>query len=306
MILESDKALVADLKLAEDARLLFRELGFALELWEALRLARTERVTLTCEMERLQKLRKQGRSPSLGGLIIDSIEQSRKALTPRVRNYREVLRSSNVVGDSVRLDLLAGLLAQHQTLPTADEILTLAAQVDRCRMALLHRPSTEIRRASATVALPPDVNPDLVEDLRHAQKLRLAFGPASPGIELWEAMTLSLEDRAAAKVAAENLKARRHDDGSLIRILERILDVRTKHSRLAIKLRNYMNHLPMGKYNRDLMELAFGFLLASPEGRGRAEQWLEDPQRFLREAAIRVEGVIGKAQRYQAILQQVA
>jgi hypothetical protein len=51
------------------------------------------------------------------------------------------------------------------------------------------------------------------------------------------------------------------------------------------------------------MELAFGFLLASPEGRGRAEQWLEDPQRFLREAAIRVEGVIGKAQKYQALLQ---
>ena len=303
MISESDKALIADLKLAEDARLLFRELGFALELWEALRLARTEHVTLTCEMERLQKLRKQGRSPSLGGLIIDSIEQSRKALTPRVRNYRDVLRSSNVAGDSVRLDLLAGLLAQHPTLPTADEIMALAAQVDRCRTSLLQRPATEIRKAAAVPALPPDVNVDLAEDLRYAQKLRLSFGPASPGIELWEAMTLALEDRAAAQMAAEKLKALRADDGSLIRILERILDVRTRHSRLAIKLRNYLNHLPIGKYNRELMELAFGFLLASPEGRGRAEQWLEDPQRFLREAAIRVEGVIGKAQRYQAIVQ---
>jgi hypothetical protein len=303
MISDSDKALIADLKLAEDARLLFRELGFALELWEALRLARTEHVTLTCEMERLQKLRKQGRSPSLGGLIIDSIEQSRKALTPRVRNYRDVLRSSNVAGDSVRLDLLAGLLAQHPTLPTADEIMMLAAQVDRCRTSLLQRPATEIRKAAAAPSLPPDVNVDLAEDLRYAQKLRLSFGPASPGIELWEAMTLALEDRAAAQMAAEKLKTLREDDGSLIRILERILDVRTRHSRLAIKLRNYMNHLPIGKYNRELMELAFGFLLASPEGRGRAEQWLEDPQRFLREAAIRVEGVIGKAQRYQAIVQ---
>ena len=302
MISDSDKALVVDLKLAEDARLLFRELGFALELWEALRLARTEHVTLTCEMERVQKLRKQGRSPSLGGLIIDSIEQSRKALTPRVRNYRDVLRTSNIAGDSVRLDLLAGLLAQHPTLPTADEIMALAAQVDRCRTSLLHRPNTEVRRVPAAATLPPDVNVDLAEDLRYAQKLRLSFGPASPGIELWEAMTLALEDRASAMAAAEKLKALREDDGSLIRILERILDVRTKHSRLAIKLRNYMNHLPIGKYNRDLMELAFGFLLASSEGRGRAEQWLEDPQRFLREAAIRVEGVIGKAQKYQAAL----
>lgn len=298
---DGDAALIADLKLAEDARLLFRELGFAIELWEALRLARTEHVTLTCEMERLQKLRKQGRSPSLGGLIIDSIDQMRKSLGPRARQYRDVLRSSNVAGDSVRLDLLAGLLAQHPALPTADEILALASQVDRCRRTLLHRPGTEVRKAAAP-AVPEDVNGDLLEDLRHAERLRLAFGPASPGIELWEAMTLSLEDRASARLATDRLRARKEDDGSLVRILERILDVRARHSRLAIKLRNYLNHLPIGKYNRELMELAFGFLLASPEGRGRAEQWLEDPQRFLREAAIRVEGVIGKAQKYQAAL----
>ncbi len=301
MMSDSDKALIDDLKLAEDARLLFRELGFALELWEALRLARTEHVTLTCEMERLQKLRKQGRSPSLGGLMIDSIDQMRKKLTPRVRNYRDVLRNSNVAGDSLRLDLLAGLLAQHPTLPTAGEIMALSAQVDRCRLAMLQRPATEIRKAPAA-PLPEDVNADLVEDLRYAERLRLAFGPASPGIELWEAMSLALADRAAAGQAADLLRARRADDGSLVRVLERILDVRTRHSRLAIKLRNYMNHLPIGRYNRELMELAFGFLLASSEGRSRAEQWLEDPQRFLREAAIRVEGVIGKAQKYQAAL----
>ncbi|HZF00152.1 MAG TPA: hypothetical protein VE981_24290 [Planctomycetota bacterium] len=303
MLSPDDAALVVDLKLAEDARLLFREFGFALELWEALRLARTEHVTLTCEMERLQKLRKQGRSPSIGGLVIDSIEQMRKALGPRARQYRDVLRSSNVAGDSVRLDLLAGLLAQHPTLPTADEIMKLSAQVDRCRRALLQRPGTEVRKAAGPPPLPADVNADLAEDLRHAVKLRHAFGPASPGIELWEAMALALEDRAAAKDAADKLRAARADDGSLVRVLERILEVRTRHSRLAIKLRNYMNHLPIGRYNRDLMELAFGFLLVSPEGRGRAEQWLEDPQRFLREAAIRVEGVIGKAQRYQGLLQ---
>jgi hypothetical protein len=303
MMSDGDLALIVDLKLAEDARLLFRELGFAIELWEALRLARTEHVTLTCEMERLQKLRKQGRSPSLGGLIIDSIEQMRKSLGPRARNYRDVLRSSNVAGDSVRLDLLAGLLAQHPSLPTADEIMKLSAQVDRCRRAMLHRPGSEARKAPASPELAADLNTDLLEDLRYAHRLRLAFGPASPGIELWEAMTLSLEDRASAQLAADKLRSRREDDGSLIRVLERILEVRTRHSRLAIKLRNYMNHLPIGRYNRDLMELAFGFLLASPEGRGRAEQWLEDPQRFLREAAIRVEGVIGKAQKYQAALQ---
>src|SRR5688572_19744273 len=172
MMSDSDKALVDDLKLAEDARLLFRELGFAIELWEALRLARTEHLTLRSEMDRLQKLRKQGRSPSLGGLIIDSIDQIRKKLGPRARNYRDVLRNSNVAGDSVRLDLLAGLLAQHPSLPTAGEIMALSSQVDRCRLALLRRPATEVRKPAEPAPLPPDVNPELVEDLRHAEKLR--------------------------------------------------------------------------------------------------------------------------------------
>src|SRR5204863_396583 len=162
--------------------------------------------------------------------------------------------------------------------------------------------ATAVRPVPALVELPPGVNVDLLEDLRHADRLRHAFGPASPGIELWEAMTLAIEDRASAGRAAEQLRAGRPDDGGLIVLLERILDVRTRHSRLATKLRNYFNHLPIGRYNRDLMDLAFGFLLASSEGRSRAEQWLEDPQRFIREAAIRVEGVIGKAQKYQAAL----
>src|SRR6185295_11804587 len=163
---DSDKALIADLKLAEDARLLFRELGFAIELWEALRLASTATGTLSSEMDRLQKLRKQGRSPSLGGLIIDSIDQMRKSLGPRARQYREVLRTSNVAGDSVRIDLLAGLLAQHPALPTAGEIMALSAQVDRCRLALLQRPATELRKPAAVAEIPADVNAELLEDLR--------------------------------------------------------------------------------------------------------------------------------------------
>src|SRR5262245_735840 len=154
MMSDSDKALIADLKLAEDARLLFRELGFAIELWEALRLARTAHDTLGSEMERLEKLRKQGRSPSLGGLIIDSIDQMRKTLGPRARHYRDVLRTSNVAGDSVRIDLLAGLLAQHPSLPTADEIITLSAQVERCRLALLQRPPSELRKPAAPPEMP--------------------------------------------------------------------------------------------------------------------------------------------------------
>ncbi len=306
MMSDADQALIDDLKIAEDARLLFRELGFAIELWEALRLARTERDTLKREMERLSKLRKQSRSPSLGGLMIDSIDSLRKTLGPRARNYRDVLRTSGVTVDNVRLDLMAGILAERPHLPTPEEIMALASQVDRCRLALLHRPVAPAKPSGQPVELPPDVNAELLEDLRFAERLRHSFGPASPGIELWEAMVLSLEDRAAAKLASDRLRGARPDDGTLVQILERILGVRTRLSRLCLRLRNYTNLLPMGQYSRETMELAFGFMLASPEGRSRAEQWLEDPDHFKREAAIRMEGVIGKAQKYQAALRAVS
>ena len=178
MIPEADQALISDLTLAEDARLLFRELGFAIELWEALRLARTERETLQREMERLQKLRRQSRSPSLGGLIIDSIDRLRRTLGPRARNYRDVLRTSNLPLDNVRLDLMAGILAERPSLPTPEEILALVGQVDRCRRALLCRAAPTPTPLSSPPPLPEDVNAEVFEDLRQAERLRLAFGPA--------------------------------------------------------------------------------------------------------------------------------
>jgi hypothetical protein len=46
--------------------------------------------------------------------------------------------------------------------------------------------------------------------------------------------------------------------------------------------------------------------MASPEGREHARAWIEDPRRLRREAALRLEGVIGRAQKYQAALRNCA
>jgi hypothetical protein len=54
------------------------------------------------------------------------------------------------------------------------------------------------------------------------------------------------------------------------------------------------------------MELAFAFIRASPEGCCRARQWDGVPEQFKPEAAIRVEGVIGRVQEYLQVLRATA
>ena len=85
---------------------------------------------------------------------------------------------------------------------------------------------------------------------------------------------------------------------SQIVLLESLLGVRGRHGELARRLREYSSGLPIGRYADDVMELALGFVVGSPEGRKRARQWFENPDSFRREAAIRFEGVIGRAMNY--------
>jgi hypothetical protein len=95
-------------------------------------------------------------------------------------------------------------------------------------------------------------------------------------------------------------------EADLIRFFETLLDLRQKQSRRAQALRKYLSTLPIGRYSADTMELAIAFIVASPEGSRRLDQWLEDPERHRREAAIRVEGVIGRAQKYLHVLRASA
>ena len=87
---------------------------------------------------------------------------------------------------------------------------------------------------------------------------------------------------------------------------EKLLDLRFRWTPLVRALSRFIRTLPTGRYGGETLDLAVGFLLASPEGREHARAWIEDPQRLRREAALRLEGVIGRAQKYQAALRDCA
>ena len=123
---------------------------------------------------------------------------------------------------------------------------------------------------------------------------------------MWEAFSLAVRDRRSARQAVERLRAPDDLNAEVIRLYEGLVEVRSKGATRAKELRRYVAGLPIGKYAQDTMELAFAFILASAEGCRRAEQWMEAPDQFRREAAIRVEGVIGRAQKYLHSLRATA
>ncbi len=156
---------------------------------------------------------------------------------------------------------------------------------------------------------PPGLDAELLEDLRAADRFIAHQDKKAPKIELWEVFVIAMKDRASAAKASDRLRRGAPVDdlnADLITFLERILEVRAKEGVLARGLRDYVAKLQIGRYNRDLMELAMAFTMAHPEAHSRIGQWLEMPEHFKREAAIRYEGVIGKAQKYQQALRAVA
>jgi hypothetical protein len=283
----ADPRLLEEFRLAEEARALYSELHWPIEPWIALQLARTDRGILRGELERLSGLRKAGRAASPGGLVADSLDRINLAMSRSARDLRSLLAASGVLPDPIRLELvLALLLRDGASTPLPGEIRLRAAEIELYLRAPPPSPSNKVEE------VPEGVDRELLRDLRH---LRAYFGPLAgvrPRLELWEAFSLAVSKTADALDV----------DG----LYGALVEVRLRKAQIARGLRRYVSELPIGHYAYDTMELAFAFILTSPEGCCRARQWMESPEQFKREAAIRVEGVIGRAQKYLQALRATA
>jgi hypothetical protein len=297
--------LVEELLLAEETREVLGALGTALEPWEALRLARTEGEHLRREVKRLARQREQGRCPSVGHLLQEAVQRIRLAMYRRAQVLREMTENSGLGLDPRKRDLLVALLLNAGASPLLSEV-ELRGWAERAERA---RIEMKRRQRGGSPAAPAGLDADLLEDLRAADRFIAYQDRKLQKIELWEVFLLSMSDREAAGRATERLRRGAEPDdlnADLIRFLERILEVRSREGALARRLREYVATLPIGRYNADLMEMAMAFTMAHGEAKSRVQQWLEMPEHWKREAAIRYEGVIGKAQKYQQALRAAA
>ena len=294
----ADPRLLEEFRLAVRARALFGEVHWPIEPWVALWLARTEGDLLRREVERLTRLKQAGRGAFLGGLVGDSLDRINLGISRRARELRGALAASGVPLTPIHLEfVLAVLLRDGASIPLKGEILRRAAEVE----LYLTAPARDA--AAKAEELPRGVDRELLEDLRQAEAFLGALAPVRPKVELWEAFSLAVSDRRTAKPADERMRA---PEVEAVRLHPALVELRLEKALLAHALRRFLASLEIGKYSSDTMELAFAFILASPEGCCRAQRWMESPEQFKREAAIRVEGVIGRAQKYLYALRATA
>jgi hypothetical protein len=297
-----DAELVESFRLAAQARGALGAAGLPFELWEALRLAQSEGAYLRQEIAKVASSKSAGKAARASALLVESVDRLRHVHGRQAVGLRAVLETLPEPLDAERLEVtLALAFATARRRAALDRWIATPGPVIDDLTAL----SDEARRLIAALrapAVPPGVDPELFADLREADRLRRRL---PPGAELWQVLPLAIDDRAAVRRAAKALGSTSPADdlnAELIRFLEGLLDFQDCFGGLARGLRAYAGTLPMGSYGPSTLELAIGLVLASPEGRSRAEQWLEDPERCRREAALRLEGVIGKAQNYERAL----
>ncbi len=300
-----DPRLLDAFRLAARARGALGAAGIGLELWEALRLAQSEGSYLTEEVRKVSSLRAAGKAARAGSMLQEAIDRVRRAHGRHARVLRPVLEALPAAPDAERLEVTLALAFATPDRRAALDRWAADPAPATGTLAALAEESGFLLAALRSPVLPEGVDPELFADLREADRLRRRL-PSRP--ELSEILPLAIHDRAAVRRAAQDLAAPAPVDGlnaGLIRFLEGLLDFQECTGGLARDLRAYAATLPMGCYGPETFELALGLILASPEGLRRAEQWLEDPERCRVEAALRLEGVIGKAQNYERALRSL-
>jgi len=292
-----DPELLEEFRLAEESRALFGELQRPIEPWIALQLARTDGSLLRRELERLTRLKQAGCAVFLGGLIADSLDRINLVLSRRARELRAVVVASDVPLDPAHFEFVLGLLLRDgASTPLPGEIRLKAAEVD------LYLNASTRGVVDTVQELPHGVDADLLLDLRRAETFVHALASVRPKLEFWEAFLLAVGGQCGLRQTSPGVRA----FAELDVLYGALVELRLKKALLARALRQYVACLPIGHYSADTMELAFSFILASSEGCRRTRQWMESPEQFKREAAIRVEGVISRAQNYLTALRATA
>jgi hypothetical protein len=168
---------------------------------------------------------------------------------------------------------------------------------------------TETQNTSVvTLILPRGVNPEILEEVRRVDQCRRIFEETHQEIEVWEVFCLVMLDGESTREAMANLLRQKESgerqafiDGALA-LFDRLLKIRAQHGKFVRDLRAYLGTLPVGTFGKETMEMALGFIVASPRGRDRAQTWLNEPSRYKPEAAGRLEDVISRTMNYQTAL----
>ena len=311
-----DRIVLKDLKTATELHAWLRAVGEPIELWEALRLAKTCRAP----------------SPPPASLPADDpvrleLEAVRRQLGPLVKAVREfLLRVPNLPERGERLEMaLAFLLAnsrEHAAVArwpaepeehlrkAGDKLRGLAAIADPYRDALLPwqlDPPAAEGPAAAAERPPVTVDPAVLSDLRSALGGLQGFREAMLEVEFWEIFLLLTAERLPTQGALDRMRNARSLDTPAafhqeVRALYlKIVSLRGKNTRAIQALREYLGGLPEFRSDPDSLEWALGYIASTPEVREKFKAWAKGAGRNAYEG---LQGILDQVTAWRLALRE--
>jgi hypothetical protein len=341
-----DPQTIDDLRYADQLLELLEGFGHPAEYWECYCLATIHRVSTRAEVWRLTELRTAGKTPVVAPKVLSNLENLRKSIGPLVVELRVVLSHlQNYLPSDELLETAIGFLAfsgrdrdlaaeglrdpvgkGKELLARMRELRDVAAQYreaaapppdasedgalpefegkeidwppEEIEAAPAVKPPTEIQ-LPAGVELPAGVDADVLQDIRRIERLKEQFAAAGLGAQMWEIFCLVTMDRKETRAAMER-------GAPITELHGRLATWRERYGALLDGLRALIPRMPIGSFGAETMEMALGFIAVSEAGRYHVKKWLEDPDRNLKRAADRIEGVVGKWMKYQTALRMLA
>ncbi len=155
--------------------------------------------------------------------------------------------------------------------------------------------------------LPAGVDRDVLDQVKLAETCRGVFQAANLKAETWEILAFVMEDGAEARkktallAGIPDVRSPQYRIGAQA-LFDRLLKVRSAHSRFVLKLRTWLASLAVERNDPEQFEMALGFIIASPKGRERAAQWLDSQDASRPEATTRLTELLTRARRYREAL----
>ncbi len=323
-----DLQVLEDLRTVERAGTLLGSFGARPEFWETFTLLKTARSLLEGELARLSALRGEGKTGSVSPALLDRYREIRRDLYPLAKRLRAYVLGLPSAPDGLRLELaIVFMMGSARGRDAAGKwvvdpvahapeaglrLRVMSGIVDAYRKALLDQRvgaapeetvPVEPRRASGPAAPPLKVHPQFLDDLRRAGRLRELLQGPSGKAELWELLCLLLVRRPESVLALSELERLRiagrpgEFEGEAARVRGFLGQVRERYGSVVAELRNFLSGV-FGRWEGEIEETALAFIAASPKGRHRARQWLDDPELCREEAAGFVEGMRERARDY--------
>lgn len=320
-----DPQVLEDLRNVEHSGPLFGVSGARPEFWETFTLLKTSRGLFDSEFARLSELRRAGKPGAISPEVLERMKAIRRDFYPLAKRLRAYLLGLQDALDGLRLELaIVFMMGSKRGRATAQEwindplgqkagaelrLRVMGRLVDDYRKALLEQRVSappeemvplEAPKAAAPSGAPLKIHPQFLDDFRRASRLReLLLGTKSP-VELWEALCFILVRRPEAEAAIgdlERLKAGGRPgefEGEVFRLRDTLGQVRQRYGPFVAELRKFLTGI-LGRWEGEIEETALAFIAASPKGRHRAKQWLDDPELCRGEAARFVEGLRERA-----------